>query len=117
MQFVSTVFSTIVRTVFKLVLLAAALVFVLSLLFVALVSVVVVLLKAVLTGRKPAFVTSFTRFRQASRQFRSGEWPGRAGTGFGRAAPADVMDVQAHEVRNDPVLPYDPSRQKPQSTD
>ena len=117
MQFVSAVFSAIVSTAFKLVLLAAALVFVLSLLCVALISMVVVLLKALLTGRKPAFVTTFTSFQQASQQFRSGEWPGRAGAGFGRSVPADVMDVQAHEVRNDPVLPYDPSQHKPKSAD
>lgn len=117
MQFVSAIFSAIVRTAFKLVLLAAALVFVLSLLCVALISMVVVLLKALLTGRKPAFVTTFTSFQQASQQFRSGEWPGRAGAGFGRSVPADVMDVQAHEVRNDPVLPYDPSQHKPKSAD
>jgi hypothetical protein len=113
MKFVSSVFSAIVRTIFKLVLLAVGLIFVLSLLCVALVSVVVVLLKALLTGRKPAFVTTFTRFRQSSQQFRTGQWPARAGAGFGRSASADVMDVQAHEVRNEPVLPYGPSHDKP----
>ncbi|APW41536.1 hypothetical protein [Rhodoferax saidenbachensis] len=113
MEFVSTLFAAVVRTVFKLVLLAAALVFILSLLCVALVSVTWILLKALLTGRKPAFVTTFTRFRQASQQFRSGEWPARGGAGFGRAAPDDVMDVQAHEVRNDQALPYGPSQDKP----
>ena len=117
MHFVSNVFSTIIRTVFKLVLLAAALVFILSLLFVALVSVVFVLLKALLTGRKPAFVTTFTRFNQASQQFRSGEWPGRPGAGFRGAAPADVMDVQAREVRNDAALPYGSTQDKPKATD
>ena len=113
MQFVSTVFSALVRTAFKLVLLAAALVFLLSLLCLALVSVAVVLLKALLTGRKPAFVTTFTRSRQASQQFRSGEWPARAGAGFGHAASGDVMDVQAHEVRHDQALPYGPPQDKP----
>ena len=113
MQFVANVFSAIVRTVFKLVLLAAALVFVLSLLCVALVSVLVMLLKALVTGRKPALVTSFTRFRQASRRFRSGEWTTRARTGFGRPAPADVMDVEVHEIRNEPVLPHHAAPDKP----
>lgn len=110
MQFVSNVFSTIVRTALKLVLLAAALVFILSLLCVAVVSVVFVLLKALLTGRKPAFVTTFTRFNQASQQFRTGAWPGRP-------APADVMDVQAREVRNDAALPYGNPPDHPKSTD
>ena len=113
MHFIATVFSAIVRTVFKLVLLAAALVFGLTLLFLALVSVVFVLIKALLTGRKPAFVTTFTRFNQASQQFRSGGWSTRDGSVFGRSAPLDVMDVQAHEVRNDPALPHGPAQEKP----
>ncbi len=114
MQWISTVFSVMVRIAIKLALLAAALVFILSLLCVALFSVAVVLLKALLTGRKPALVTSFTRFRQASQQFRSGEWPARAAYGAGRAASDDVMDVQAHEVRSDPALSYGAAHDKRQ---
>lgn len=113
MQVVANILSAIVRAVFKLVLLAAALVFILSLLCVALVSVVVVLIKALLTGRKPAFITTFSRFTQASQQFRAGEWPSRGGAGFARGAPEDVMDVQAREVRHDAALPYGPSHDKP----
>jgi hypothetical protein len=102
--------SSITRLALKLVLLAAALIFALSLLCVALLSLAFVLLKALLTGRKPAFVTTFQHFNQARQQFKRGGF-GAAGTsaagGFGHQAPAaDVVDVQAHEVRNDKVLPH-----------
>lgn len=108
--------SAITRTVLKLVLIAAAAVFALSLILVALVSLLWVLLKALLTGRKPAFVTTFQRFNQARQQFKRGGF-GAAGAsaagGFGHAAPvADVVDVQAHEVRNDQALPYWPGADK-----
>jgi hypothetical protein len=102
--------SAIFRFALKLVLIAAAAVFALSLIFVALLSLVWVLLKALLTGRKPAFVTTFQRFNQARQQFKRGGFgaagPSAAG-GFRYGAPAaDVVDVQAHEVRNDQALPY-----------
>jgi hypothetical protein len=106
MNLVSQVVSAVLRAVFKLTLAAAALVFIGSLLIVALLSIVFVLLKALLTGRKPAFVTTFQRFQQASQQFKRGEWPGRAGPGFARPAPEDVVDVQANEVRDEQALPY-----------
>ena len=101
--------SAIFRIALKLVLVAAAAVFALSLIFVALVSLVWVLLKALLTGRKPAFVTTFQRFNQARQQFKRGGFGAgpSAAAGFGtHAHAADVVDVQAHEVRNDQALPY-----------
>jgi hypothetical protein len=103
--------SAIARTALKLVLIAAAAVFALSLICVALISVVWVLFKALLTGRKPAFVTTFQRFNQARQQFK------RGGFGAGPSAPGgygprpdvvDVVDVQAHEVRTDQALPFGP---------
>ena len=102
----------VVMSALKLVLLAAAAVFGLSLLFVGLLSMAFVLLKALLTGRKPAFVTTFQRFNQARQQFRRGGF-GAAGSaatgGFGNhASVADVVDVQAHEVRDEQALPYRP---------
>ncbi|MDZ7919292.1 hypothetical protein [Rhodoferax sp.] len=109
MNLVSQVVSAVLRTVLKLALLAAALVFITSLLIVGLLSLVLVLLKALLTGRKPVFVTTFQRFNQARQQFKQGGW--RAGpAGAGGFAPgagvADVVDVQAHEVRDEQALPY-----------
>lgn len=102
--------STIIRLALRLVLLAAAAVFALSLLFVALLSLAFVLLKALLTGRKPAFVTTFQRFNQARQQFKRGGF-GAAGPaasgGFGHhATVSDVVDVQAHEVRDEQALTY-----------
>ncbi len=116
MNLVSQVISAVLRTVLKLTVLAAALVFVTSLLIVALLSLVFVLLKALLTGRKPVFVTTFQRFNQARQQFKRGGF-GAAGAaaagGFGhQATAADVVDVQAHEVRNDQALPYGASSDK-----
>jgi len=103
--------SAITRTVLKLVLIAAAAVFAASLIFVALVSLLWVLLKALLTGRKPAFVTTFQRFNQARQQFKRGGFGAAASSaagGFGHTAPAaDVVDVHAHEVRNEQALPHD----------
>jgi hypothetical protein len=107
--------STVIRLALKLVLLAAAAVFALSLLFVALLSLVFVLLKAVLTGRKPAFVTTFQRFNQARQQFKRGGFGAGPATGGG-FAPArevvDVVDVQAHEVRDEQALTYGPGAEK-----
>ncbi len=108
--------STVIRLALRLVLLAAAAVFALSLLFVALLSLVFVLLKALLTGRKPAFVTTFQRFNQARQQFKRGGFsaagPAAAG-GFGHhATVADVVDVQAHEVRDEQALTYGPGAEK-----
>jgi type IV secretory pathway TrbD component len=105
MNVVSQFVAAVLRTVLKLGLLAAALVFVASLLIVALISIVFVLLKALVTGRKPEFVTSFQRFNQARQQFRRG---GAAAS----ASAGDVMDVQAREVPNDAPLPYDASHDK-----
>jgi hypothetical protein len=86
----------IISLLFKLVLFGAALVFVVSLLLAGVVVVVVTVLLSLLTGRKPKIVTTFTRFRQASQQFRPGVWPGERGQRS--AVPADIVDVQAHEV-------------------
>ena len=99
------------RLALKLVLFAAALIFALSLLCVALLSLAYVLLKALLTGRKPAFVTTFQHFNQARQQFKRGGWATRSGPGFARSASDDVVDVQAHEVQARTArgaLPLDP---------
>jgi hypothetical protein len=78
----------ILRGVIKVVLLVLTTVFVLSVLCVGLVVVLAAVVRFLLTGRKPAVVSTFTRFSQAAQQFR----PGRG----------DVVDVQAHEVRAAP---------------
>jgi hypothetical protein len=76
-----------------------ALAFVVLGVMVALISVVWSLLR----GRKPAMVTVFQNVRQSSKVFGQGTWTTRGpGAGTGTQA-ADVVDVQAHEVR--PSLP------------
>jgi hypothetical protein len=76
----------------------------LSLLLAALVVVLGMTLWALVTGRKPAPVMVFQRFRQASQRYAGGAWAGR---GPGRPAATgrdlDVVDVQAHEVPEAPA--------------
>ena len=107
MQFLFDFVGQVMRSVLRLVLLLAA-GFALSLLrhLVPLLTA-----RSLLTGRKPAMFTTFTRFRQASRQFRQGPWSPQGGAAGGGAPPADVVDVQAHEVDERTVrahLPLDP---------
>lgn len=89
----------VLRRVLKLVLLVWVSLLALSVLLAVLAAVALSVLFSLLRGRKPALFTTFTQFRQASQQFRAGGW-NRAGGGMSEAvAPADVVDVQAHEVR------------------
>ena len=98
MNLISDVVASLLRSVVKLVLLVFAAVFVLGMFFAGLVVVVVMVLRYLLTGRKPAVVTTFTRFNQAARQFRPGFNSGV--TGAVRQDHADIVDVEAHEVRS-----------------
>jgi hypothetical protein len=91
--------ASLVRGVLKLVLGVAALVFVLSLLLATLVVVLGVSLWALITGRKPAPVVVFNRFRQTSQRYTQGVWPGRGPA----QSMGDVVDVQAHEVPEAPA--------------
>ncbi len=88
------------RFILKLVLAAFGLVFVVSLLAAALVVVVLSLLKALVTGKKPAVLTTFNRFQQYSPK---GMWPGAAGRDShnGVAKTGDVVDVEVREIRHD----------------
>lgn len=79
----------------RLVWLAAAAVFTLSLLVAAFIVMVVVVLRALLTGRRPAPAAVWTRFRDARAR---APWPGH-GPGFcGAPKPGDVVDVEVREV-------------------
>lgn len=82
----------------KLVFVLAATVFVVSFLLAALVAVVLVSLWSLVTGRKPAPVVMFNRMREQSQRYTQGVWPGAARG----EAPADVVDVEATEVRDGP---------------
>jgi len=102
MSLIAAVFRTIVR----LSLFALASVFVLLLLGIGLAATMLTILWSLLTGRKPAVWTTFTRFQQASRQFRSGVWTGRpqdeTAAPSGAARNADVVDVDFKEIPESP---------------
>jgi hypothetical protein len=85
------------RGLVRLTMIALGAVFLLGLLLSALLAVVATIIWSLLTGRKPAIFTVLSRFQQASRQFRTGGWPGNAT--HPPPGSADVVDVQAHEVR------------------
>jgi hypothetical protein len=106
MNWIFETLASILRGVVKLVLLVMAAVFALSVLCAGLLVVIVMVLRFLVTGRKPAVVTTFTRFNQAAQQFRPGFNPGATGTV--RQDHADIVDVEAHEVRS--VSPRLPSK-------
>lgn len=94
---------TLFRGLIKLVVIASAASIVLAVLLIGICAALLTALWSLLTGRKPAAFTTFMRFRDASRQFKAGNW--QSGNWPGRAAPAaasnpDIVDVQAHEVRS-----------------
>lgn len=92
----------VLRGVFKLLLGLALAVFLVSLLIAAIVVVLGVSLWSLITGRKPAPVVMFNRFRQTSQRYTEGVWPGRSTSG---RSSGDVVDVQAHEVPEDAAAP------------
>jgi hypothetical protein len=98
-DFVARIVSMALRLVFGL----AAAVFALSLLFAGLLAVVFMVLRALLTGRKPAPVMVWQRYREASRAS-SARWTDRAMPSDTRAqkgarvVPADVVDVVPRDI-------------------
>lgn len=98
--------SRALRLVLSLVLGVGLALLALSLLLAALVVVLGMTLWALVTGRKPAPVMVFQRFRQASQQYAGGAWPGRGGRpGHAPGRDLEVVDVQAHEVPEAPSRP------------
>lgn len=89
--------TAVLRGLAKAALIAMAAVFVLGVLCIGLLIAVAHVIRYLLTGRRPALFTTFTRFNQAAQQYRPGNWAGTAaGT---RQDSGDIVDVQAHEVR------------------
>ena len=89
----------------RVVLGAAGLVFMISLLIAAVLVAVFLLLRALLTGRRPAV---FTIWQRARSTVRPSPWSS-GGSARGRSAdPGDVIDVEAREPDrrgDDPRLP------------
>ena len=90
-------FSQFLRFVLKLVLLVLGLVFAVSLIVAALLVVVLNLVKALLTGRKPAPAMVFGRFQRFSPK---GMWPGSANREGAKktSAAGEVVDVEVREI-------------------
>ena len=88
--------SQIFRFILKLVLGLFAALFAVSLLFAALIVFALGMLKALITGRKPASAMVFGRFQQFSQQEM---WPGRRGLqGSPKAASGQIVDVEVREI-------------------
>ena len=91
--------ASILRGVVKVMLTALAALLALAVLCFGMLAVLVAVIRFLLTGRRPAVFTTFTRFNQAAQQFR----PGGGWAGSARVDSADIVDVQAHEVRPVPA--------------
>ena len=96
MNLISNLISGVLRTVIKLAFLVFTALFVLTVLAVGITVALLTVLWSLLTGRKPALVTNFTRFRQATQPFSPGGW----GRNAAQANPAgsDIVYVQVREV-------------------
>ena len=94
---VSMIFRFVVKLVFGL----SAAVLAVGLLLVALTVFALSLLKSLITGRKPAPLVAFSRFR-AFQQQQQGMWPGAPGRPAStKTASGQVVDVEAREIPND----------------
>ncbi len=113
MKFLFDFVGRVIRSMLRLLLFVAAGVFALSLLTAVLGAVVLTALWSLLTGRKPAVFTTFSHFRQATRQFKQGGWPPMDADSAGRSSPAEVVDVQVREVQERPLRTNLPLEQKP----
>jgi hypothetical protein len=87
----------VLRGLFKLAMVIAGAIFFVSLLIFIFGAVLITIVWSLLMGRRPAVFTTVSRFRQASQNLRKGVWPSNGAPST--AANSDVVDVQAHEVR------------------
>ena len=77
---------------------AAALV---SLLAIALVLLLLALLRALITGQRPAPARVFSRFQQFSAKGMPDFWPDKPGTARARVDDDNVLDVEVREISSD----------------
>jgi hypothetical protein len=96
MNLIPSLVSGVLRTVIKLAFLVFTALFVLTVLVIGLTAALLTVLWSLVTGRKPALFTNFTRFRQAAQPFAPGAWARPAE--HASSADSDVVDVQAREV-------------------
>jgi len=101
MNALTDIVGRLLRGLLRFLLALAGLVFLASLMLAGLIAVALLSLWALLTGRKPAPVMVFQRFRQTSARY--GTW-----SGPGRSTGDDVVDVQAQEVPEHPAPRVDP---------
>lgn len=104
MNILALIFRTLTKLVFFIVAVLAAL----GLLVIGLLFLLFVLLKALITGRKPAFVTTYTMFRQASRQFKAGRWQHTSQ----QHDAGDIIEGEATVIRHDSALTHQPDNDK-----
>jgi hypothetical protein len=96
------VIAVLFRLAIQLMFFLLAFVMALGLLFIGVLSVLWVLLRALLTGRKPAFVVTLQRFEQARRQFRRGGRFAQADGAGDRGDVVDVVDARVVDVQEKP---------------
>ena len=94
--------SQCLRFFLKLLLGIFALLFAVSLIAAAVIALVWTLLKALITGKKPSPSMVFGRFQRFSPPGTEKMWPGATAP---KAKPAEVVDVEAREIRDDKKLP------------
>lgn len=96
MQRISELAALFLRGLVKVALLLIAIAFLAGVVFLGLLMALYLGTRFLFTGRKPAFVTTFHRFRQTAHNYQKGRWPGSAAS----SAPGtgDVVDVESREV-------------------
>ena len=96
MNLITDFLTGILRIVIKLVFLVLTAVFVLAVLAIGITVALLTVIWALLSGRRPALVTNFTRFRQAAQPFGPKAWTRPAAPP--KPQDTEVVDVQAREV-------------------
>ena len=96
MNLISDLFAGIFRAVIKLAFLVFTAVFVLAVMTIGIIVALLTVIWALLSGRRPALVTNFTRFRQAAQPFGPKAWA--RPSAHAQPQDAEVVDVQAREV-------------------
>ena len=103
MQWISHLVGLLFRGMAKIALLLVVTTFLVGILCIALLTVLFMVIRFVLTGRKPTFVTAFTRFHQTAQQYQQGQWPQQSAKS--PRDTSDVVDVESREARSALAVP------------